>query len=79
MLAIIVARAKEDAQVKGVVCHVMSILQCADDDIIFMDHEFDQARNMKLLLCTFEQLSGLKINFHKRETFCFGQAKECEA
>ena len=30
---------------------------------IFMDHDFDQARNMKLLLCTFEQLSGLTINF----------------
>jgi hypothetical protein len=22
---------------------------------------------------------GLKINFHKSEIFCFGQAKECEA
>lgn len=33
---------------------------------------------LKLLLCVFEQLSGLKINFHKSELFCFGQAKECE-
>ncbi|WVZ82089.1 LOW QUALITY PROTEIN: hypothetical protein U9M48_029391 [Paspalum notatum var. saurae] len=31
---------------------------------------------MKLILCLFEQLSGLKINFHKSEIFCFGQAKE---
>jgi hypothetical protein len=33
---------------------------------------------MKLLLCVFEQLSGLKINFYKSEIFCFGQAKDCE-
>lgn len=33
---------------------------------------------MKLLLSTFEQLSGLKINFHKSEIFCFGKAKEYE-
>jgi hypothetical protein len=30
---------------------------------------------MKLLLCAFKQLSGLKINFHKSEIFCFGEAK----
>jgi hypothetical protein len=33
---------------------------------------------MKLVLCIFEQLSGLKINFHKSEIFCFGNAKEVE-
>jgi hypothetical protein len=33
---------------------------------------------MKLLLIAFEQLSGLKINFHKSEIFCLGQAKNCE-
>ena len=30
---------------------------------------------MKLLLRAFEQLSGLKMNFHKSELFCFGAAK----
>lgn len=63
MLAIIVARAKEDAQVKGAMPRLvengLSILQYDDDTVIFMHHDFDQARNMKLLLCTFEQLSGL--------------------
>jgi hypothetical protein len=38
----------------------------------------EQAKNLKLLLCAFEQLSGLKINFHKSEIFCFGAAKEME-
>ena len=33
---------------------------------------------MKNILCAFEQLSGLKINFHKSKIFCFGQAKNCE-
>jgi hypothetical protein len=32
---------------------------------------------MKLILCLF-QLSGLKINFHKSEIFCFGEAKDLE-
>ena len=34
---------------------------------------------MKLLLCAFEQLSGLKINFHKSEMFCYGDAKNFES
>jgi hypothetical protein len=53
----------------------LSILQYADDTILFMEHNLEKANNMKLLLSAFEQLSGLKINFHKREIFCFGQAK----
>jgi hypothetical protein len=31
---------------------------------------------MKLLLCAFEQISGLKINFHKSELLCFGDAQD---
>lgn len=38
-----------------------------------------QANNLKLILCAFEQLSGLKINFHKSEIFYFGEAKVTEA
>ena len=41
-----------------------------------MDHDLDKARNLKLLLCAFEELSGLKINFYKSELFCFGDAAE---
>jgi hypothetical protein len=33
---------------------------------------------MKLILCIFEKLSGLKFNFHKNEVFCFGKAKYAE-
>ncbi|WVZ50186.1 hypothetical protein U9M48_001463, partial [Paspalum notatum var. saurae] len=42
-------------------------------------HLTEGAKNMKMILCMFEELSGLKINFHKSEIFCFGQAKECES
>jgi hypothetical protein len=31
-----------------------------------------------VILSFFEQLSGLKINYHKSEIYCFGQAKEAE-
>jgi len=34
---------------------------------------------MKTILCAFEQLSGLKINFSKSEIFYFGEAKSCES
>ena len=52
MLAIIVVRAKEDAQVKGVVRHLvedgLSVLRCTDNTVIFMDHDFDQAEEYKI-------------------------------
>jgi hypothetical protein len=80
MLAILIERAKEDGQIEGVVPHLvdggLSILQYADDTIIFMDHDLEKARNLKLILSAFELLSGLKINFHKSELFCFGEAQD---
>jgi tRNA U34 2-thiouridine synthase MnmA/TrmU len=41
-----------------------------------MDHGLDKAQNMKLVFCAFEQVSGLKINFHKSKLFCFSEAQE---
>jgi hypothetical protein len=82
MLAILIAREKEDGQVAGLIPHLVdggvSILQYADDTILFMEHDLQKALNMKLILCIFEKLSGLKINFHKSEIFCFGMAVEVE-
>jgi hypothetical protein len=57
----------------------LSILQYADDTIMFMEHDLEKARNLKLILAAFEQLSGLKINFHKSELFCFGDAQDSVA
>jgi hypothetical protein len=73
MLALLIRRAKADGQIRGVIPHLvddgLSILQYADDTVLFLDHDLEQAKNLKLLLCAFEQLSGLKINFHKSEIF----------
>jgi hypothetical protein len=59
ILAIIIARTKEDGQIKGVVPHLvdggLSILQNVDDTVLFLDHDIEQAKNMKLLLSAFEQ------------------------
>ena len=82
MLAIILNRTKQEGLIRGIIPRLiddeLSILQYADDTVIFLDHDIDLAKNMKLLLCVFEQLSGLKINYHKSDIFCFGQARECE-
>jgi hypothetical protein len=78
MLAILINRAKLEGHIDGVVPHLvddgLSILQYVDDTIIFLDHNPSKVRTLKLLLCAFEQLSGLKINFHKSEIFCFSDA-----
>jgi hypothetical protein len=46
--------------------------------IIFLDHDLLMARHLKLLLCASEKLLGLKINFHKSELFCYGDAKDMQ-
>jgi hypothetical protein len=56
----------------------LSILQYTDDKILFMDQNLEQAWNMKLLLAAFEQLVGLKTNYHKSELFYFWEAKDHE-
>jgi hypothetical protein len=54
----------------------LSILQYADDTILFMEHDIKKARNLKLILSAFEQFLGLKINFHKSKLFCFGKVQD---
>jgi len=48
MLAIILSRAKEEGQIKGVVTHLvengLSILQYVDDTVLFFDHDIEQAK-----------------------------------
>jgi hypothetical protein len=73
-------RAKVNGQIKGIIPHLvddgLSILQYVDDTIILLDHGLEQARNLKIMLSAFEQLSGLKINFHKSEMFYYGKAND---
>jgi len=80
MLAVLIERSKEHNHFNGLVPHLVdggiSILQYADDTILFVEDDLDKAKNLKLVLCAFEKLSGLKINFHKSELFCFGETKD---
>jgi hypothetical protein len=54
----------------------VAIIQYADDTIFMFEDDFESARNLKLILCIFEQLTGLKINFNKSEVSCFGKATD---
>jgi hypothetical protein len=83
MLAILIMRVKEDGQVDGLMPHLVDcgifILQDTDDTIIFIEHNLEKALNMKQIVCIFEKLLGLKINFHKSEVFfSFDKAKDVE-
>jgi len=79
MLSILIARAKEDGLIGDhLVEGGVSILQYADNTFLFMEHDLEKAINMKLILYFFEKLSGLQINLHKSEIFCFDNEKDSE-
>ena len=46
----------------GIIC-----LQYADDTILFFDNNLEHANNLKIVLCCFEQVSGMRINYNKSE------------
>jgi retron-type reverse transcriptase len=79
-LAVLIERLKNLGYFDGLVPHLvedgLSILQYANDTIILLEDDLEKAKDMKLVLCAFEKLSGLKINFHKSELFSFGETKE---
>jgi hypothetical protein len=78
-LAMMMKKAQNEGIVKGRVPRLVdggvSILQYADDTILLFEDDLENARNVKFILCLFEQISGLKINFHKSDFFCLGVAK----
>ena len=53
-------------------------MQYAHDTTVFLEHNLEYAQNLRTILCAFEQMLGLKINFHKSEIYCFGEAKNIE-
>jgi hypothetical protein len=83
MLAVLIERSKGMGFFDGLVPHLvedgLSILQYGDDMILFLDDDLEKARGLRLVMSAFEKLSGLKINFHKSELFCFGDTKERDA
>jgi hypothetical protein len=81
-LACMVHRAKDEGIISGLIPHIIPngccCLQYADDTIFLIKDDLEGARNLKFILCLFEQMSGLKINFHKSEIFCLGEAVDKE-
>ena len=79
-LAILIDRAKNLGFVNGVSSEYveggLAILQYADDTLFFLEDDVRSAQNLKFILCVFEQMSGLKINFDKSELYCFGEAED---
>jgi hypothetical protein len=65
MLVTLIKRAKLEGQFDGVVPHLvddgLSILQYVDDTIIFLDHDLEKAKNIKVLLCAFENYRASKL------------------
>jgi hypothetical protein len=47
-------------------------MQYADDTILYLKNDMSKARNAKLLLYLFEQMSNLKINFEKSAVILVG-------
>jgi hypothetical protein len=81
-LACMIRKAQDEGLIEGLIPHIIqngcSCLQYADDTIFLIQDCLEGARNLKFILCLFESMSGLKINFHKSEIYCFGKAKEIE-
>jgi hypothetical protein len=75
MLVVMIKRAISDGQIEVVIAHLVDgglfILQYVVNTVLFMEHDIKKAKTLKLILLAFEQLSGLKINFHKSGFFLF--------
>jgi hypothetical protein len=44
----------------------LSVLQYANDTVLFMEHDLEKVRNLKLILSAFEKLSGLNTTNNAR-------------
>ena len=79
-LAKMVNLAQENGLIEGLVPEFVpkgvAILQYADDTIICLKDTGENARNMKLLLYLYENMSGLKINFNKSEVIMVSQDQQ---
>jgi hypothetical protein len=78
-LAMMMKKAQEEEIVTGLVPHLVdggvSVLQYAYENILLLEDQLTNARNVKFILCLFEQILGLKINFHKRRYIAWVQLK----
>jgi hypothetical protein len=81
VLVEILEKAKIFSHISGLVGHLIPIggvthLQYADDTMIMIEGSELDIANLKFLLLCFETMSGLKINFDKREVVVMGYSPE---
>jgi hypothetical protein len=79
-LATLMKKAKD---IKGLVPELveggLTHLQYADDIVICLEIDEDSIANTKFLLYYFENMSSLKINYHKSEVIVLGvPSEECQ-
>jgi retron-type reverse transcriptase len=76
-LAKMIHTTQKNGLIKGLVAkyidQVLDVLQYADDIILCIEDDLESVQNMKFLLCLYEKMSGLKINFNKSETLMVSQ------
>lgn len=80
MLAILISRARENDQFRGQVPHLvdggLSILQCADDTLSFVEDDVEQAKNLKLVLCAFGKLFEKLFGRKRVSYFVLGKQRK---
>jgi hypothetical protein len=76
-LAKMISLAQRNNLIKGLVPEYVensvAVLQYADDTILCIQDDKEQASHLKLLLYIYENMSGLKINFSKSEVIMVSQ------
>jgi hypothetical protein len=76
-LAKMISLAQKNNLIKGLVPEYIengvAVLQYADDIILCIQDDKEQASHLKLLLYLYEEMSGLKINFAKSEVIMVSQ------
>jgi hypothetical protein len=79
-LATLMRRAVRQGKIKGALTHLIAEgithIQYANDTILMVEGDDDSIENMKFILYCFEWMSGLKINYHKSETYILGVDNE---
>lgn len=79
-LSAMLSAANRAGHIQGVVPHLVpggiTHLQYADDTIILIQNSELGVTNLKFLLMCFENMSGLKINYHKSEVFVLGEHED---
>lgn len=75
-LSAILNKATERGVISGVTPHLvqggLTHLQYADDTVLFIQNTESNIANLKFLLFGYEEISGMKINYHESEVFTIG-------